>query len=114
MVIGPEVYGASAFRSLFSTAGTALESLLSARIEGTADDGPQIRVKLGMGAGLDDHFGAPEWRIVFGIELFDHSSDRDKDGVTDSKDACPDAPGTPTKDPKTSGCPRRESALDVQ
>jgi len=70
-----------------------------------ADDGAQLRVKLGAGAGLNPHFGAPEWRIVFGVELFDHSTDRDKDGVTDSKDACPDTPGVKTKDPKTNGCP---------
>jgi hypothetical protein len=24
------------------------------------------------GAGLNPRFGAPEWRIVFGIELFNH------------------------------------------
>jgi hypothetical protein len=105
LVIGPEVYGASAFRSLFGTDATALEGLLTTRLEGTADDGPQVRVKLGIGAGLDARFGEPEWRVVFGVELFDHSTDRDKDGVTDSKDACPDTPGIKTKDPKTNGCP---------
>lgn len=105
LVVGPEVYGASAFRSLLSTDATALEGLLTARVEGTADDGPQVRVKLGLGAGLDARFGAPEWRVVFGIELFDHSTDRDKDGITDSKDACPDTPGIRTKDPRTNGCP---------
>jgi OOP family OmpA-OmpF porin len=110
LVVGPEVYGASAFRSFLSTTGTALEGLLSTRIEGTADDGAQVRVKLGVGAGIDAHFGAPEWRCVFGVELFDHSSDRDGDGVTDSKDACPDTPGIRTKDPKTSGCPAPPNA----
>jgi len=105
LVVGPEVYGASAFRSLFTSSGTALEGLLSGRIEGTADDGPQIRVRLGVGAGLDARFGAPAWRAVLGIELFDHHSDRDGDGVSDHKDACPNTPGVKTKDPKTNGCP---------
>jgi hypothetical protein len=105
LVVGPEVYGASAFRSLFGKGATALEALLTARLEGTASDGPQIRVKLGGGGGLDADFGAPEWRLVFGIEVFDHASDRDHDGATDSKDACPDAPGARATDPRANGCP---------
>jgi OmpA-OmpF porin, OOP family len=105
LVVGPEVYGQSAFRSFLGKDTTGLEGLLSARMEGTADDGGQLRVKLGAGGGLDQHFGAPEWRVVLAIELFDHSTDRDKDGVTDSKDACPDVPGIKNKDPKTNGCP---------
>jgi hypothetical protein len=71
LVVGPEVYGATALRSLFGTTSTALEGLLTARLEGTADDGPQLRFKLGPGVGLDQHFGAPEWRAVVGIEVFD-------------------------------------------
>jgi hypothetical protein len=71
LVVGPEVFGASALSSLLSTNETSLEALLSARVEGTADQGAQLRVRLGTGAGLDQHFGAPEWRIVFGVELFD-------------------------------------------
>jgi hypothetical protein len=103
--VGPEVYGATAFRSFFGSQSTALEGLLTARLEGTADDGPQLRVKLGAGAGLDPQFGAPAWRLVFAIEVFDHHSDRDKDGISDSKDACPDVPGVKTSDPHTNGCP---------
>jgi OmpA-OmpF porin, OOP family len=105
LVVGPEIYGETAFRSLLGKDTTGVEGLLTGRLEGTADDGGQLRVKLGTGGGLDQHFGAPEWRVVVGIELFDHGVDRDHDGVTDSKDACPDTPGLRTKDPKTSGCP---------
>jgi outer membrane protein OmpA-like peptidoglycan-associated protein len=32
-------------------------------------------------------------------------SDRDKDGIADASDACPDEPGVKTDDPKTNGCP---------
>jgi hypothetical protein len=71
-ILGPEVFGASAWSALFGTASTALEGLLSGRIEGTADDGEQVRVRIGTGAGLNPHFGAPEWRLLFGIELFNH------------------------------------------
>jgi len=105
LVVGPEVYGQTAFQSFFGKDTTGLEGLLSARAEGTAEDGEQVRVKLGMGGGLDQHFGAPEWRIVVGVEIFDHGNDRDRDTVTDRKDACPDVPGIRTKDPKTNGCP---------
>ena len=73
-VVGPEVYGATAFRSFLGASGTALEGLLSGRLEETADRGPQLRIKLGTGAGIDPRFGAPEWRVVFAIEVFDHST----------------------------------------
>jgi OmpA-OmpF porin, OOP family len=105
LVVGPEFFGESAFRSFLGSSATGLEGLLTGRIEGTGDDGPQLRVKLGTGGGLDQHFGAPEWRIVFGVEVFDHSGDRDKDGIKDRRDACPDAPGIKTDDPRTNGCP---------
>lgn len=71
VVVGPEVYGETAFSSFFGTGATGVEALLSGRIEGT-DDGAQLRVKLGTGGGIDPHFGAPEWRIVLGVEVFDH------------------------------------------
>jgi outer membrane protein OmpA-like peptidoglycan-associated protein len=32
-------------------------------------------------------------------------SDRDKDGIIDTEDACPDEPGPPNPDPKKNGCP---------
>jgi OOP family OmpA-OmpF porin len=104
LVVGPEVYGETAFRNFFGSA-TGLEGLMTGRVEGTADDGAQVRIKLGAGGGLDAKFGAPEWRMVLAIELFDHHGDRDRDSVSDSKDACPDTPGVKTKDPKTNGCP---------
>jgi hypothetical protein len=73
LILGPEVFGETAFRSFLGPSGTGVEGLLSARLEGTADDGPQVRVKVGAGAGLDQRFGTPEWRVVIGVELFDHT-----------------------------------------
>jgi hypothetical protein len=75
LVVGPELFGATAFQSFLASGGTALEGLLSARVEGTRDDEPQLRLKVGVGAGIDPRFGAPEWRAVIGIELFDHHAD---------------------------------------
>ncbi len=74
IVVGPEVYGETAFRSPLGTA-TGVEALLSGRLEGTGDSGAQMRVKLGAGGGLDPRFGAPAWRVVVGIEMFGHQAD---------------------------------------
>lgn len=70
VVVGPEVYGATAFAAPFGGGTTAFEGLLGARIEGRADHVSQVRVKLGLGAGLNEHFGTPSWRIVFAVEMF--------------------------------------------
>jgi hypothetical protein len=71
VVIGPEVYGETALHSFFASA-TGVEGLVTGRLEGTGA-GRRVRLKLGAGRGLDPHFGAPEWRIVFGVELFGRS-----------------------------------------
>jgi hypothetical protein len=68
-VIGPELFGETALRH----AATGVEGLLSARIEGVAEDVPHLRVKIGAGAGLDPSFGTPAWRLVLSIELFAHT-----------------------------------------
>jgi OmpA-OmpF porin, OOP family len=39
--------------------------------------------------------------------------DRDKDGVGDGDDACPDVPGIRTDDPKTNGCPQAGDQVHV-
>jgi len=79
-VVGPEIYGATAFRSFLGSNGTALESLLSGRIEGTRDDQMQVRVKLGVGVGLVRKLGAAEWRVVVGVEMFNHNQ-RDRSAL---------------------------------
>jgi hypothetical protein len=104
-IVGPEIYGETAFRSFFGTHATGVEALLSGRIEGIRDDGTQGRIKLGIGAGLDPDFGAPRWRFVLSVEMFDHNTDRDHDGISDSKDACPDVAGIRSTDATTNGCP---------
>ena len=73
VIVGPEVYGETALRSFLSTTGTGVEGLLTGRIEGTGDHGPQVQAKAGVGAGLDPHFGTPEWRCIFSVTLSDHN-----------------------------------------
>jgi hypothetical protein len=68
MVVGPEVFGATAFRSFFGPAGTAVEGLLSTRFEGTVSTSLLLRVKVGAGVGSRE-LGAPESRVLGGIEV---------------------------------------------
>jgi hypothetical protein len=70
LIVGPEVFGASALRYLFSSSAAESEGLFSGRYQVPLARG-QLRVKLGVGAGLDPRFGAPEWRTVFAVELSD-------------------------------------------
>ena len=70
IVVGPEVYGASAFRSFMQAAETDKEWLISTRFEGTGDSGRQARLKLGVGGGINPQFGAPKWRVVLAVEFF--------------------------------------------
>ena len=72
LIVGPEVFGATALRSPFGSTTTALEGLLSARLEGTRDDVMQVRIKVGAGIG-NAQFGAPDWRLLAGIEMFNHN-----------------------------------------
>lgn len=69
-VVGPELFGASALRAFDDARPTALEALLSARLEGTREGVMQTRIKLGIGGGLTHQFGAPDVRIVLGVEAF--------------------------------------------
>jgi hypothetical protein len=68
VVAGPEIYGETAFHAFFS-GQTGVEGLLTGRLE-RVSDGPHVRFKLGIGHGIVHNFGAPQWRTVFGVELF--------------------------------------------
>ncbi|HVP61331.1 MAG TPA: hypothetical protein VMT11_12265 [Myxococcaceae bacterium] len=73
-VLGPEVYGATAFNAFFNSEATSAEAMLSGRIEGTGDSGAQLRFKLGAGIGLGSSFGTPAWRVVFAVEVVGHGA----------------------------------------
>jgi hypothetical protein len=72
LVIGPELYGETATRSTVGEA-TGFEGLLTARFEDLGEQ--RLRVKLGVGGGIAPHFGAPDFRIVVGIELIGRRSE---------------------------------------
>jgi hypothetical protein len=69
IIVGPELFGQSALRSLLGKYTTGFEALLGARFEGSADAATRLRIKLGLGAGIDPEFGTPQWRAVLGFEI---------------------------------------------
>ena len=69
-VIGPELYGATAFNGFFKPGTRSTEALLSARWEETGTTGPQLRIKLGAGLGLGSQFGTASWRVMLGFEIY--------------------------------------------
>jgi len=77
MVVGPEFFGQTAVRSS-SNGQTGFEGLLTARLERTGDRA-HLRFRMGIGHGLVEHFGAPEWRILVGVELVGQRPDRLQD-----------------------------------
>jgi hypothetical protein len=69
-VAGPETFGETAFHQ-FLSGETGTEALLTGRLEHSGT-GRNLRIKMGVGHALVQNFGAAQWRIVFGVELFGH------------------------------------------
>jgi hypothetical protein len=70
VIAGPEIFGETAFHQFFS-GETGTEALLTGRLEGN-HPGRNLRIKLGLGHALQQDFGAAQWRVVVGVELFGH------------------------------------------
>ena len=109
LVVGPELWGSTVLAggdAVFGTRTTPLALLFGAHY--TAGD---FRFGGGVGPGLSRAAGTPIVRALASIEYAPaiaevvKPTDRDGDGVFDPDDACPDAPGVRTDDPKTNGCP---------
>ncbi len=62
------------------------------------------------GVGLAQGFGTPDWRALVGIRFGDRkaSNDRDRDGIIDSEDRCPDVKGPRSNE----GCPAEPGDID--
>ena len=105
ILVGPEVFGRTGVSNADGAAAhdTPLEILLGAHFQ----VGGGFRVNAGAGTFLNKGFGAPVGRALLGLEWAADAErpDRDKDGVYDDEDACPDVAGVRTSDPKTNGCP---------
>ncbi|HRI72287.1 MAG TPA: OmpA family protein, partial [Polyangium sp.] len=106
--IGPEVNAALTVEDV-TTRTSNLEALMDVRYRFVRD----FEVGLGVGPGLSRGIGTPDVR---GVLMFAYSpkqkdseeatvQDRDRDGIFDPQDACPDEPGMVNIDPTKNGCP---------
>ena len=113
--VGPEIYGNTVTEAnakpdttdktgLLLTHRSPIEAILGARFR-IGD----VVVGAAAGPGLTKAPGTPIFRalasIAFVPQVKVEPGDRDHDGITDDKDACPDTPGVPNADPKLNGCP---------
>jgi OmpA-OmpF porin, OOP family len=118
LVLGPEIFGdtvVSSSDAAFSKRATPLEGLLGAHYT----IGDEVRVGAGVGTALVSGYGAPEFRGVISAEwtpapekrepiqtpISPDPPDRDKDGIADANDACPDQAGIPSDQTAANGCP---------
>jgi len=117
--VGPEIYGTTVMTGSdsFTRSTTNVEGILGARFR----VGPMV-FGLGAGPGITRGIGTPTVRGVASIAYAPvpekplppppppprkklPPSDRDKDGIYDKDDACPDEPGVRSDDPQKNGCP---------
>lgn len=117
-IVGPEFFGSTHLgKDAWKTRTSPLEVVLGARYEVVK----ALRAGLGIGTGLVGGLGAPEMRLLGGVEwMMDAPKaaaptpppqgelDTDGDGIPDKDDACYDMQGARTNDPKTNGCADRD------
>ena len=113
LLIGPEFYGSTLAAHAFHARTSPSEIIFGGHY--TEGD---WRFGAGLGAGLTTAFGSPDLRAILGIEWSPaiaemKIADRDKDGIDDANDACPDDAGPKTDDPATNGCPVKVVAAPV-
>jgi OmpA-OmpF porin, OOP family len=116
--IGPEVYGSTlmAGTEKFKKATTSIEAILGLRARLS-----DFVIGAGAGPGFTHGAGTPVLRVLLSATYAPEPSkpapppppvkkkrppaDRDKDGIPDKVDACPDEPGVASDDPAKNGCP---------
>ncbi|MCC6552550.1 MAG: OmpA family protein [Polyangiaceae bacterium] len=101
--VGPELSGAMVLDEIDGRA-VNMEVLLDGRYRVL----PDVEAGLGVGPGLTGGVGTPDVRVVamaaYSPEQ-QRAPDRDADGISDPKDACPAVPGVESEDPAKNGCP---------
>jgi outer membrane protein OmpA-like peptidoglycan-associated protein len=109
LVMGPEIWGSTVLADALGAHTTPL-----ALVAGAHYTAGNFRFGAGLGPGLSHAAGTSIFRALASIEYVPPfanavtvapSPDRDRDGVADIDDACPDSSGVPTADPQTNGCP---------
>ena len=73
----------------------------------------QVMIQAGAGVGLFQGFGAPDYRILFGLSYMRvPDRDRDGDGIFNRVDECPDDPEDMDGFEDTNGCPDLDNDSD--
>jgi outer membrane protein OmpA-like peptidoglycan-associated protein len=67
---------------------------------------------VGAGTGLISGLGAPEYRMVVGFHYAERVRDRDRDGLADDMDSCPDQPEDVDLFQDEDGCPDLDNDAD--
>jgi outer membrane protein OmpA-like peptidoglycan-associated protein len=101
--LGAEMYGALTFKDVQKRTTNA-ELVFTGRYR-IIDD---VEIGAGVGPGLTSGMGTPAVRVVAMVAYTPEQKrpdDRDRDGIKDAEDACPDVPGVRSDDPKKNGCP---------
>jgi OmpA-OmpF porin, OOP family len=120
-VFGPELFGSTVLqREAFARVTTPVELLFGAHYLTGG-----VRMGLGVGPGLSRGAGAPDIRAVGNLEWAPQPAqpapaapqplvdpDRDRDGIENAADACPDQAGVASKDPTLNGCPLKDRDAD--
>ncbi len=112
-LFGPEAFAETALAGgALRTHGTPADALLGAHHQLPSG----LRFSAAIGSGLTHGYGSPAMRALLSVEWTTPipvlPGDRDRDGVPDVEDACPDWPGPRSGDPEQNGCPPPERVPD--
>jgi outer membrane protein OmpA-like peptidoglycan-associated protein len=110
LLLGPETYGTTAIagEDSFGRGNTNFEAVGGARYR----VGP-IVLGAAAGPGISKGLGTPALRVLASVAFVpeprqDEPADRDRDGILDAADSCPDAAGAPSAKRAEHGCPDRD------
>jgi len=106
-----ELVGSYNLRGGQEDSALPMEAMLGAHL--LSDD---VNIRLGAGAGLTPGIGAPDWRVVLGVDfpLVNPDPDTDGDGLSDSIDECPTEPEDIDTVLDDDGCPDAPTPVTVK
>jgi OmpA-OmpF porin, OOP family len=117
LTLGPEIVAGTVVTGpdgAFGARNTPVEAMVGGHYTASS-----LRFGLGGGPGLTRGVGSPAWRLLASFEWTPEygEGDRDGDRIADVEDACPDARGPRSSNPKMNGCPPdrdRDSIADAE
>lgn len=78
----------------------------------TWSPGTKFQLIGGAGMGIIAGYGVPDWRAYLAFRYSPRDNDRDDDGISDSKDQCPDTPEDRDGFEDKDGCPDTDNDAD--